>query len=63
LKGVLVQGLLMMTKERMELLFIVLFAYLRQVRAKHLQRVADLAKSSAAAASEKAKTVLPVTIK
>ena len=63
LKGILVQGLLMMTKERMELLFIVLFAYLRQIRAKQLQKVADLAASSAAAASEKAKTVLPVTMK
>jgi hypothetical protein len=28
-KGILVQGLLMMTKERMELLFVVLFAYIR----------------------------------
>ena len=63
LKGILVQGLLMMTKERMELLFIVLFAYLRQVRAKQLQKLADLAASKAAAASEKAKSVLPVTMK
>lgn len=63
LKGILVQGLLMMTKERMELLFIVLFAYLRQIRAKQLQKVADMAASGAATASEKAKTVLPVTLK
>jgi len=62
-KGILVQGLLMMTKERMELLFVVLFAYLRQVRAKHLQKLADIAASRATAASEKAKTVLPVTMK
>src|ERR1700730_12930342 len=59
-KGILVQGLLMMTKERMELLFVVLFAYLRQVRAKQLQKAADLAKSGAEAVADKAKTVLPV---
>ena|SRR2546423_7441459 len=62
-KGILVQGLLMMTKERMELLFILLFAYIRQVRAKQLQRTADLAKSGAEAVADKAKTVLPVTMK
>jgi hypothetical protein len=62
-KGILVQGLLMMTKERMELLFVVLFAYLRQVRAKQLQKAADLAKSGAEAVADKAKTVLPVTVK
>lgn len=74
LKGVLVQGLLMMTKERMELLFVVLFAYVRQVRSKQLQQVANLARSSAAAASDEVKKVsaaasdevkkvLPVTMK
>jgi len=62
-KGILVQGMLMMTKERMELLFVVLFAYLRQMRAKQLRAAADLARSTAEVAAEKAKTVLPVTTK
>jgi len=52
-KGVLVQGLLMMTKERMEILFIVLFAYLRRLRSAKLQQAANLA-------AEKAKYVLPM---
>lgn len=62
-KGILVQGLLMMTKERMELLFVLLFAYMRQVRQKQLQKAADLARSGAEAVADKAKTVLPVTVK
>jgi hypothetical protein len=62
-KGILVQGLLMMTKERMELLFVVLFAYMRQVRQKQLQKAAGLARSGAEAVADKAKTVLPVTVK
>lgn len=62
-KGILVQGLLMMTKERMELIFVLLFAYIRQVRAKQLQKAAEMAKSGAEAMAEKAKTVLPVTTK
>ncbi|MCJ1394053.1 ADP/ATP carrier protein [Xylographa bjoerkii] len=52
-KGVLVQGLLMMTKERMEILFIVLFAYLRRLKSARLQQAAN-------AAAEKAKYVLPI---
>ncbi|MCJ1334814.1 ADP/ATP carrier protein [Bachmanniomyces sp. S44760] len=55
-KGLLVQGLLMMTKERMEILFTVLFAHLRRIRAQQLQKVADLAGSSA-------KKVLPIITK
>lgn len=55
-KGLLVQGLLMMTKERMEILFIVLFAYLRRLRSTKLQQAAN-------AAAEKAKVVLPVLAK
>ncbi|EON98111.1 putative peroxisomal adenine nucleotide transporter 1 protein [Phaeoacremonium minimum UCRPA7] len=39
LKGLLVQGILMMTKERMELLFILFLRYLQQVRAKQLARL------------------------
>ena len=62
-KGIMVQGLLMMTKERMELLFIVLFAYMRQVRDKQLRKAADLAKSGAGTVADKAKTILPVTMK
>ena len=62
-KGILVQGLLMMTKERVELLFVVLFAYLRQVRAKQLQKVADMASSRAQAVGEQVKSAMPVTMK
>ncbi|MCJ1255377.1 ADP/ATP carrier protein [Lignoscripta atroalba] len=55
-KGLLVQGLLMMTKERMEILFVVLFAYLRRLRSTKLQQAAD-------AATAKAKQVLPIVMK
>ncbi|OCL06720.1 peroxisomal membrane protein-like protein Pmp47 [Glonium stellatum] len=55
-KGLLVQGFLMMTKERMELLFILLFRYVRKVRAEKLQKLADIA-------AEKAKTAAPVLVK
>jgi len=63
LKGLLVQGFLMMTKERMEVLFILLFAHVRQVRTKQLKRAAELAASRAEVVAGKAKTILPVTIK
>lgn len=52
-KGLIVQGLLMMTKERMELLFIALFRYLRKLKSESLQKAADLA-------AERAKQALPV---
>lgn len=79
LKGLLVQGLLMMTKERyvilnissstgtvlktealtptprMELLFVLLFRYVRLSRAKHLAAAAELA--------AKAKAAVPLTVK
>ncbi|PYI27350.1 mitochondrial carrier [Aspergillus indologenus CBS 114.80] len=55
-KGLLVQGLLMMTKERVELIFVLLFAYLRKIRAQKLKKVVDSAASTA-------KTSLPVTLK
>ncbi|KAL8763103.1 MAG: hypothetical protein Q9184_000996 [Pyrenodesmia sp. 2 TL-2023] len=55
-KGILVQGLLMMTKERMEILFIVLFAYLRKLRDTKLQQAAN-------AATARAREVLPVVVK
>ncbi|KAF7845935.1 hypothetical protein BT93_L0001 [Corymbia citriodora subsp. variegata] len=56
LKGLLVQGLLMMTKERIELAFVLLFRYMRQIRAEKLQKLADLA-------ALQAKRVAPVMMK
>ncbi|KAI1448278.1 mitochondrial carrier [Annulohypoxylon stygium] len=58
-KGFLVQGLLMMTKERMEFLFILLFRYVRKLRSEQLAKAAALA----ANAASKAKAVVPVTTK
>lgn len=76
-KGLLVQGLLMMTKERyvlstgfflffflyilltsnrMELVFLLLFAYLRKIKEKQLSKTVD-------SAAAKAKTSLPATLK
>ncbi|KAL9030269.1 MAG: hypothetical protein Q9196_001599 [Gyalolechia fulgens] len=55
-KGILVQGLLMMTKERMEILFIVLFAYVRRLRKTQLQK-------AAAAATAQATKALPILSK
>ncbi|KAH8653486.1 mitochondrial carrier domain-containing protein [Xylariales sp. PMI_506] len=55
LKGLLVQGILMMTKERppsMELMFVLLFRYIRQLRAKKLAELAA-----------KAKLAVPITTK
>lgn len=64
LKGLLVQGFLMMTKERMELIFIILFRYLRTVRREQLQKYAEMAKAKAMPladkAAEKARKVAPV---
>ncbi|PNS21254.1 Mitochondrial substrate carrier family protein Q [Sphaceloma murrayae] len=54
LKGLLVQGFLMMTKERVELLFVLLFRYSRKLRAEKLQKLADVA----AAQAQKAAPVL-----
>ncbi|KAI1505500.1 mitochondrial carrier domain-containing protein [Biscogniauxia marginata] len=59
LKGLLVQGILMMTKERMELLFILLFRYIRKLRSEQLAKAAELA----AATASKAKAIVPVTTK
>lgn len=56
IKGLLVQGLLMMTKERVELLFIILFRYVRKVRAEQLQKLADIA-------AARARQVAPVLMK
>ncbi|KAK1992948.1 mitochondrial carrier [Colletotrichum falcatum] len=41
LKGLLVQGILMMTKERMELLFVLFLRYLKTLRTKQLQAIAQ----------------------
>lgn len=49
LKGLLVQGLLMMTKERMELLFVLLFRYVRKVRQEKLAQLAQIAAEKAQA--------------
>ncbi|OJJ47872.1 hypothetical protein ASPZODRAFT_63503 [Penicilliopsis zonata CBS 506.65] len=54
LKGLLVQGILMMAKERIELLFIVLFAYIRKLRATKLRKAVENA-------AAQAKASLPVT--
>lgn len=66
-KGILVQGILMMTKERMELLFVMLFAYVKMVRQRKLKEAADALRSKvlplAEDALKQAKTVLPVTSK
>ncbi|KAL8742914.1 MAG: hypothetical protein Q9190_004673 [Brigantiaea leucoxantha] len=55
-KGILVQGFLMMTKERMEIFFVVLFAYIRKVRDTRLQKAATVA-------TNQAKRVLPSLVK
>ncbi|KAF2666990.1 peroxisomal membrane protein-like protein Pmp47 [Microthyrium microscopicum] len=51
LKGLLVQGLLMMTKERIELAFILLFRYIRQVRSEQLAKLSASASAALAKAS------------
>jgi len=56
LKGLLVQGFLMMTKERVELLFILLFRYVRKIRTEKLQKLADLA-------AERARATAPILAK
>ncbi|CAD6503141.1 BgTH12-02810 [Blumeria graminis f. sp. triticale] len=43
LKGLFVQGLLMMTKERIELSFILIFRYIRKLRSERLNNAAYLA--------------------
>ncbi|EMD00077.1 hypothetical protein BAUCODRAFT_364390 [Baudoinia panamericana UAMH 10762] len=42
-KGIMVQGILMMTKERVELLFVLLFRYVRKMRREQLEQLAALA--------------------
>lgn len=67
LKGLLVQGFLMMTKERVELMFIVLFRYVRKIREEQLKKAAAILAEKAAKAapqvSEQVKKVAPLTVK
>lgn len=56
LKGLLVQGLLMMTKERVEVLFVLLFQRMRRLREEKLAKLAQ-------AIAEKGKDVAPVMLK
>jgi hypothetical protein len=55
LKGLLVQGFLMMTKERMELVFVLLFRYMRKMRQEQLAKLQKIAAEKVAAAAEKTK--------
>jgi len=55
-KGLIVQGLLMMTKERMELLFVLLFRYMRRLRSDQVKKAAELT-------ALKAKQLFPVVVK
>ena len=67
LKGLLVQGILMMTKERMELLFMVLFAYMKAVRARKLAQLEASIRAKAGPVAEKVasgiKDAVPLTTK
>ncbi|KAF2481918.1 mitochondrial carrier domain-containing protein [Neohortaea acidophila] len=53
IKGFLVQGILMMTKERMEIAFILLFRYMRKLRREQLDKLAKIAAEKAGEASSK----------
>ena len=53
IKGLLVQGLLMMTKERIEIMFILLFRYMRKIRKEQLEKLAKIAAEKAAEAKQK----------
>ncbi|EXJ74439.1 uncharacterized protein A1O5_02735 [Cladophialophora psammophila CBS 110553] len=74
MKGLLVQGILMMTKERVELLFLLLFSYIRIIREKKLKEAAAKLKQKsnglksrampvAENVLEKAKASMPATMK
>lgn len=57
----------MMTKERVELLFVFLFAYLRTIKEKQLKKAANVVRERAGPAAEqvveKVKDAMPVTMK
>ena len=55
LKGLLVQGILMMIKERMEIVCILLFRYMRKVKQEKLDQLARAAAAKANEAAGKAK--------
>ncbi|KAF4470945.1 peroxisomal ATP carrier [Fusarium albosuccineum] len=57
LKGLLVQGILMTTKERVELMFILLVRYIKSVRLQKLSKAAEATAASAAAHSVGVKPV------
>lgn len=57
LKGLLVQGILMMTKERMELAFVLLFRYVRKMRQEQLAKLRKIAAERVVAAADKTKAV------
>ncbi|RMZ83521.1 hypothetical protein DV737_g1609, partial [Chaetothyriales sp. CBS 132003] len=63
-KGILVQGVLMMAKERVEVLFKVLFAYIKLAKQKRLEKLSRQVKERlrpvAADVAEKAKDGLPL---
>lgn len=54
-KGLLVQGILMMTKERVELMFILFIRYLQKIRSQQLAKAVSLA-------AARAKIARPVTV-
>ncbi|KAB5570747.1 mitochondrial carrier domain-containing protein [Coniochaeta sp. 2T2.1] len=56
MKGLMVQGILMMTKERVELFYVLFVRYLKKLRSQQLQKAAELAASGA-------KVAIPVTVK
>ncbi|KAL2444393.1 Peroxisomal adenine nucleotide transporter 1 [Exophiala dermatitidis] len=77
-KGLLVQGLLMMTKERVELLFILLFTYIRVVKERRLKTAAEKLRANVAPLAnglksrtmpvaenvlDRAKAAIPATVK
>ncbi|KAK4090107.1 hypothetical protein Purlil1_5733 [Purpureocillium lilacinum] len=59
-KGFLVQGILMMTKERVELLFVLFLRYLKSLRSTQLQKAAKVA-SAAAQQGARNGTTRPLT--
>ena len=56
LKGFMVQGILMMTKEKMELLFVLLFRYMRKIRREQLEKLAKVAAEKAEQVKEAVKS-------
>jgi len=60
LKGLLVQGLLMMTKERVEVLFVLLFAYLRAAKLRRAKLAAQLKEQAAPVADNLRSRAMPV---